>query len=219
MKKWFVSLVLCAVVGGASASAQAADLAQIQAQRDAGISQISSQVRDIEARYWADRVLRKQLTLSALEAKSAHWLGEKEENERLMALVRQWVQKGSVPPLTPQEVAQLEENRQQVRQYLNGTENPAARALAEKNRKITQIEQPVFDLEARYWAWRIAVVQDLTLDELYGYSENWVGEKAANRKLVMEVEKNIKEGNTAPLSKKEQKKLEANRQKVRQLLQ
>lgn len=201
-------------------SAYAADVQDIRQQRDAEISRITSQVRDIEARYWANSVEQNRVSLGELEQTAqTNWLGTLQERMQLMELIKQYLAKGSVPPLTADELAQLDENKQQVQAFLNdGRQNPAAAALAARNRRITQIKQPVFDLEARYWAWRVVQVKDVTMEELSAQAENWVGERSTNRRLMQAVEKNIKEGNTAALSKKEVKRLEEANRQVRNLL-
>ena len=74
--------------------------------------------------------------------------------------------------------------------------NPAAAALAHKNRQIRNVKEPVFELEARYWAYRVAKVKDITFEELEHNSHTWVGERSYNQKLMNKVAENLRTGNT-----------------------
>lgn len=216
MKKLVLVLCLCAVC--LPALAQREDAGKIRAERDAAISKISAEVRDIEARYWAGEVLEKRTSLGALEVNARRWLGERAENERLLDLTRQYVRQGKIPALSAQELDLLDENKRRVREFLNdGRQNPAAEALARRNREITQIKKPVAQIEARHWAWRIAVVKDVTFEELSANARQWVGERSANAALMDLVEENLKKGNTAPLSPQEEKRLEEANKQVRGL--
>lgn len=194
-------------------------LGDIKAQRDAKIDAIEAPVRDLQAREWAMQIQNKVTTLGELQAASQNWLGSKEANQAVIDLAKQYLATGKKITLTPEELDQLEENRRQVRAFLNnGRENPAAAALARKNRQIRQIKEPVFELEARYWAYRIAKVKDVTFDELSQNSHNWVGERSYNQKLMNKVEENLRTGNTKKLTKQEEALLEKTNKQLRQLL-
>lgn len=198
---------------------QKASLGDIKAQRDKKIDAITAPVRDLKARELAQQVQDKTITLGALQAASRDWLGSKEENQAVINLAKQYLATGKKITLTPEELDQLDENRRQVRAFLNnGRENPAAAALARKNRQIRQIKEPVFELEARYWAYRIAKVKDVTFDELSQNSHNWVGERSYNQKLMNKVEENLRTGNTKKLTKQEEALLEKTNKQLRQLL-
>ena len=200
-------------------AAQKPSLEDIKAQRDAKIDAIEAPVQDIAARYWARQVQDKIIMLGALEANARDWFGSEKANKALLDLIKKYVASGKKITLTPEELDQLEENRRQVRLFLNnGRENPAAAALARTNRQIRQIKEPVFELEARYWAYRVAKVQDVTFDELAKNSHTWYGERSYNQKLIDKVEENLRTGNTRQLTKKEEALLEKAHQQVRELL-
>ncbi len=216
MKKVLFSL-LCVCVLNTVSFAQRADLQKIREERDQKISEITAEVRDIEARYWAKSVINKTTTMGELENSSKNWLGAPQEHARLLGLIREYVANGNTH-ITAQEYELLDENRRRVREFLNnGKENPAARILAERNQEISRISQPVADIEARYWAWRIAKVKDITFEEFASNAQKWVGERGTNQLLIEKVEENLKSGNTAALTKKEQKKLEKSKQAVKKL--
>lgn len=196
------------------------DAAGIKQERDEKIAAITAKVRDIDARYWAARIRDGQLSLQTLRQESVHWLGTAQENEALLSLIEHYVQQRNFPRVSAEEMKKLDENKAEVRAFLNnGRENPAAVALAERNRQIRNIEEPVFDLEARYWAWRVAKVKDVSLEELKRNSASWVGETSYNLRLMEAVEKNIKNGNIKPLSKKEEKRLRQTKEQIRKLLE
>ncbi len=195
------------------------DLAEVRRQRDEGVSAISSQVRDIEARYWARSILEKRTMMGTVEKWDRNTIGTKQEHEALVSLIKEYVRKGEIPKITMEELEMLDENKRQIRLFLNnGRENPAAAALARKNRQITEIKEPVFDIEARYWAWRIQNDEDLTYEQLYGYSINWVGETARKERLMTAIKVYLDAGPVKPLTKKEAKALEEKSQQVRDLL-
>ena len=218
MRKFIVTVMLLGVLV-LCGQAATQDVAAAKLERDTKISAIAAQVRDIEARYWARQVQQGSIVMGTLETASKNWLGLPEENAKLIALVKKYANGPKVPALTSEEMDALDKNKQEVRKFLNnGRENPAAAKLAERNRQIRLLHEPVFELEARYWAWRIAVVKDTTLEELEEYSQNWVGERAYNAKLIEQIRKNLKSGNTKQLTQKEEKKLENMHAQVRKLL-
>lgn len=195
-------------------------LADIKAERDKKIDAITAPVRDLQARELAQQVQEKTIALTALQAASRDWLGSREQNQAVIELAKQYVATGKKITLTPEELDQLEENRRQVRAFLNnGRENPAAAALARKNRQVRNLKEPVFELEARYWAYRIAKVKDVTFEELERNVHSWAGERSYNQKLINQVAENLRTGNTKRLTKQEEKLLENTHKQVRRLLQ
>ena len=195
------------------------DLDAVKRERDRKISEIEAPVRDLDAREFARQVQQGIISMGELEQASSQWLGLPEENAALVALIRKYANGPKVPALTPEELDALDENKRQVQLFLNnGRKNPAAARLAAINRQITQLEKPVFELDARYWAWRVTKVKDTTLEELEEYSQNWYGERSYNRKLINKIRENINTGNTKPLTKKEEKKLDQVKAQVRALL-
>ena len=218
MRKFIISVILLSLVVPLTAAQgeltpktplppknSVSDLDKVKHERDAKISAISAKVQDIEARYYARQVQQGNLLMGTLEENAKSWLGLPEENERFVALVKQYADGPQVPALTPEEMEQLDENKREIRAFLNnGRENPAAAKLAERNRKIRELKEPVFELEARYWAWRVSKVKDTTIEELAAFSQNWIGERAYNQKLIAKIRENVQSGNTKQLTKKEE---------------
>ena len=83
---------------------------------------------------------------------------------------------------------------------------------------LAALTAPVFELEARYWAWRIAEVKDTTLEQLRSYSVQWVGEPAENARMILAIEENLKNGNTKRLSAAEMKKLRKTHEQIGKLI-
>ena len=217
-------LTVQAFAGGENPVSKAAmpartSLEDIKTERNLKIDAIMAPVQDVLARNMARQVQEGLVTLEALESDSRDWLGSAEQNQATVELVKQYLASGEKITLTPEELDRLDEAYRKTRAFLNnGRENPAAAALARKNRQIREIEEPVFELEARYWAYRIAKVKDITFEELKHNSQTWVGERSYNQKLMNKVEENLQTGNTKKLTKQEEKLLDKSKEKVRQLL-
>lgn len=87
------------------------------------------------------------------------------------------------------------------------------------NAKINALEQKTLDLDARYWAHRVAVdPKDITMEQLEENSKQWTGSKELNTQLIAKIKENIRTGNTAPLTEKERAKLTATSEKISDLL-
>ena len=204
---------------GSNCFPKESSLDDIKTERDKKIDAIISPVRDLRARELTRKVQDKVTTLESLEKASNNWLGSKEESQAVINLVKEYLSTGKKITLTPEELDKLDDNQRQVSTFLNnGLENPAAAALARKNRQIRKIKEPVFELEARYWAYRIDKVKDVTFEELTRYSHNWVGERSYNQKLINKIEENLRTGNTKELTKQENKLLEKTNKQIRKLL-
>lgn len=213
-----ILIVVMFLLAASSLMAQPVTQRNLKEERDAKIDAIEAPVRDIDARYWARAIKQGQVTYEEFAKNSRQTLGSDKAKQELLALIKQYVTSSEKIVITPEEMKQLDDSKRQVRAFLNGSENPAAQALARVNRQIREIEEPVFELDARYWAYRVAKVKDVTLEELKQYSQNWVGERDYNQKLIEKVEENLRTGNTQKLTKKEEKQLDEATQRVRDLL-
>lgn len=217
MKRILVGIVMF-LLAASSLMAQPVTQRNLKEERDAKIDAITAPVRDIEARYWAREVKEHRTDLVTLEQNAKQWLGSDNAKAEQLALIKHYATYAQPIVITPEEMKQLDDSKRQVRVFLNGSENPTAQALARVNRQIREIKEPVFELDARYWAYRVAKVKDVTFEELKQYSQNWVGEREYNQKLIEKVEENLQTGNTQKLTKKEEKQLEKATQRVRDLL-
>ena len=80
----------------------------------------------------------------------------------------------------------------------------------EIDRELCRLQEQTMDLDARYWAGRIAS-GEFSYEELEENSHHWVGDEECNRRLMEQIRKDLKEGNTAPLTAEEEERLEQNR--------
>ncbi|MBO4675805.1 MAG: hypothetical protein J5601_06970 [Elusimicrobiaceae bacterium] len=191
------------------------------AERREKITALEMKVIDIEARTWAFQIKNGSHTsLEDLKHLSKNWGTLQSYNDKLIALIEKYLGQKEIPFITPEEWERLEENKQAVQNLItNGRGNPAMEKINRMNKQITALQAPVFELDARHWAWRIAEKKDTTLEQLRSYSVQWVGEPAQNARLILAIEENLKKGNTKRLSKTEEKKLRERDEKIRKLLQ
>ena len=192
--------------------------ANAKSQLNASLDNITSKVRDISARELALNVKYKIITFEQLDKYSKGWLGSREENKALLDLAKKYVQEGKTISITPEEWAKLDENKTQVRAFLNdGKITDFDKQRIETNKKIVKIEKSVFEIEARAWANNIAE-KKTTFEELAKNSLSWSGDPAFNQKMINKIEENVKKGNTKKLNEKEKQRLNEAKQKIRELL-
>ena len=184
------------------------------------IAALQTEVIDIEARQWAFQIKNGGHTsLADLNHLSKNWGTPQSYNDKLIALIKKYLGQKEIPFITPEEWEQLEENKQAVQNLItNGRGNPAMEKIKKMDQKITALRKPVAELDARYWAWRIAEVKDTTLEQLRSYSVQWVGEPAENARMILAIEENLKNGNTKRLSAAEMKKLRKTHEQVGKLI-
>ena len=176
---------------------------------DAEIDILQLPVRDIRARELVLKIKYQRTSLEELKSSYKNWLGSDQENKAVVDLTEKYVKAGSTVTVTPEEWDRLEESNHKISLFLNGgREKPASENRFLKNRKITELSLPVFEIDARYWAWRIAEAKDVTFEQIAGSSLGWVGERSYNARLVSRIEENLKTGNTRKLTDLEQKKLD-----------
>jgi len=193
--------------------------ADLKQQRNAKIDAIMAPVRDIEARELALKVKNNQITFEKLEEFSKGWLGSAEENKAVIERAKKYVSDGKKISITPEEFRKLDESNKKIQTFLNDGKKTSVASKAEyRNSKVLKIQKPVFELEARYWANRVAEKKDVTFEELSKSSLNWIGSREYNQKLINKIEENIKKGNTKKLTDKEQKKLDEANEKISQLM-
>lgn len=100
---------------------------------------------------------------------------------------------------------------------------PSARELAMKEKEaiekqITPIQQRIFDIEARYWAYTIKEAKSLTIEELENYSLNWVGEPKQNQKLIGKIKELLKGDNLKPISSEEFAQMTSAKEEISNIL-
>ncbi|MBP5287857.1 MAG: hypothetical protein J6Z08_08175 [Elusimicrobiales bacterium] len=186
---------------------------------DAEIDILQLPVRDIRARELVLKIKYQRTSLEELKSSYKNWLGSDQENKAVVDLTEKYVKAGSTVTVTPEEWDRLEESNHKISVFLNGgREKPASENRFLKNRKITELSLPVFEIDARYWAWRIAEAKDVTFEQIAGSSLGWVGERSYNARLVSRIEENLKTGNTRKLTDLEQKKLDEVSAKISEIV-
>lgn len=183
------------------------------------VDAIKSEVRDIKARELALGIKAGKYTVKNLREESKNWTGTAKGNKELVDLAVKYSKSKKTVSISEEEWDKLDENNRKVRTFLNnGKETDGDKALLKRNKKIRKVQEEVFELDARYWANRVAVVKNVTMEDLSKSSLNWVGERSYNQKLINRISENIKTGNTAALTDKEMKKLDKANEKVRNIL-
>ncbi len=183
------------------------------------VDAIKSKVRDIKARELALGIKAGKYTVKNLREESKNWTGTAKGNKELVDLAVKYSKSKKTVSISEEEWDKLDENNRKVRTFLNnGKETDGDKALLKRNKKIRKVQEEVFELDARYWANRVAVVKNVTMEDLSKSSLNWVGERSYNQKLINRISENIKTGNTAALTDKEMKKLDKANEKVRNIL-
>ena len=185
------------------------------------IHALEMEVVDTAARQWAFQIKNGVSHTSLEDLKQT---AAKEENPRpyihkFLSLVEKYLGQKEIPFITPEEWEKFEENQQQIEKLRNnGQLNAAIEKRRKMDKKITALRKPIFELDARHWAWRIAEVKDTTLEQLRSYSVQWVGEGAENARLILAIEENLKNGNTKRPSDAEMKKLRKTHEQIRKLI-
>lgn len=75
------------------------------------------------------------------------------------------------------------------------------------NLRAQALEETIFDITARYWAWRVALERDITLNELENASKLWWSTPEFNEKIVEAAKENIVNDNTSGLNAEEKQKM------------
>ena len=209
-------LVLCiAVFATVELVAQGISADDLAAQRDQQIDAITAPVKDIDARYWANRVQRGDITLNELEQYSENWLGSEEANKQTIAQIKKYVEAGKPVSVTSQEKELLDATNEKVYSFLK---SPLGDIKAQRDAKIDAIAAPVQDIDARYWARRVTILKDVTLEELEKYSKQWIGSKQANEQLLTLIKQYVNSGKKIVLTPEELDQLEENNRQVRAFL-
>ena len=192
-----------------SASSKIADIKSLtKEEQDKYLDALVSPVRDINARNWALQVKYKITTIQSLSYSSVRWPGSRAENDALMDLIVDYVNKDAPIEVTPEEWDKLDESKRKVQIFLNGgKEVPAVERRRLRNKQITKILEPTFEIDAQYWAWRIAKEKDTTYDELFKNSFHWIGEMSRHARLLKRIKENLETGNTNKLTDEEYKRM------------
>lgn len=188
--------------------------------QNAAADAVHARVLNTEALSWAWSIRKaKTISYQDLENKSANWGRGQAVRGQLLTKVKEIINNGQVRRLTTGEESELNAARAEAKALVSGGSfeksagQPSARQAA-----INGAAREMLDVEAKYWAWRIAVIRDITFNELKGNSENWMRGAELNDELLAKVKVNLQSGETPALSKGEQAKLDAGRKRIKQLV-
>ncbi|MDR1123058.1 MAG: hypothetical protein LBL61_00220 [Elusimicrobiota bacterium] len=191
MRKIILILVVFAVCLANVAYAQRA----VSSEDIKKVVAIRMRVLDISARYWARRIMiTKDTTVAQLDDNSQDASEEETVyNEKFIRQIKENIKNGNYAPLTKEEEEKLNDARLEIRSIvMPGTADKALQA------ELT--DEYCLNLDARYWAWRVVVDDDTTVEELY---KNWGKSTPRNKKIIGLIKENIKNKNTKPLSETE----------------
>lgn len=203
MKKLMIMITLiCAAMSQAKAGAADA---------------VYSRVLDTEAMSWAWRIEKVQdMSYGDLRKMSANWGRGDELRGRLLSKVQEIINTGDARPLTSKEASALKSALAEAR----GTAGARAKGADQRSLKQAAIDcaaRGMLDAEAKYWAWRIAVRQDVTFDELKTNSDGWLRGAAVSAELLERVKTRLQSGETAELSAVERAQVELGNKKIKEI--
>lgn len=218
MKKLIIVVTL---LGIAAAQVKAQDTGARTGQAGAADA-VHARVLNVEAMSWAWRIEKAEnITYQTLEKQSANWGRGEAVRGQLLAKIKEIINSGRVRLLTAGEDAELEAAKAEVKTIASGGVPPAeksARRSAARQAAIDRAAREMLEPEAKYWAWRIAVVRDVTYDELQGHSEGWMRGVEVSGELLAKVKANLQSGDTPALNRTEQANLDACKKRIKQLV-
>ncbi|MDD5209452.1 MAG: hypothetical protein PHV36_08700 [Elusimicrobiales bacterium] len=218
MKKLIIVVTL---LGIAAAQVKAQDVAGQSGQAGAADA-VYARVVDAEAMSWAWRIERaKDMSYQNLVKVSANWGRGEAVRGQLLAKVKEIVNKGQLRRLTTREDSELDAAKAEARSILSGSRARSERSSGRRAPRQSAIDgtaREILEVEAKYWAWRIAVVRNITYNELKGHSEGWMRGVEVSDELLAKIRIKLQSGENQGLSGDEQAKFDAGNKKIKQLL-
>lgn len=192
----------------------------LQEKRDA-LDVIHLENLEVEALYWARRIaVVGDLTYGGLHANSERWIMGKEVRDKLFARMKEILDAGEARNLTDEERARYESGGDRRRMIL-GTytpKNPKQPRVSAEREAIDVISREIMDVEARYWAWRIAVVRDTDYNDLSAKSEGWIGKTETKKELFKKIQGLLDAGDTRPLTAEEKARFDEGKARKKAIL-
>lgn len=218
MKKLMIVVTL---LGLAAAQVKAQEVAARPAQAGAADA-VHARVLDAEALSWAWRIGKaKNMSYQDLEKNSAGWGRSEAVRGQLLAKVTEIINNGQVRRLTTREDSELDAAQAEVRAILSGRSARAEKSAGQRAARqtaINRVAREMLEVEAKYWAWRIAVVRNITYNELKGYSEGWMRGAEVGAELLAKVKEKLQSGENPALGRAEQANLDACKKRMKQIL-
>jgi hypothetical protein len=203
--------------------------APVKAQDDAGRSAqvgaadaVHARVLDVEAMSWAWRIEKgNSLSYAKLQKISANWGRGEAVRGQLLAKVKEIVNNRQVRRLTVKEEAELDAAKAEVRALLSGDRSVSEKSAVSRISRqgaIDKAARDILEVEAKHWAWRIAVVRNITFNELKAGSDGWMRGAEISEELLEKVKVRLQSEDIAPLNKTEQARLDAGMKKIKALV-
>lgn len=218
MKKLIIVVTL---LGIAAAQVKAQDAVGRPGQAGAADA-VYARVVDAEAISWAWRIEKaKDMSYQNLAKLSANWGRGEAVRGQLLARTKEIINKWQLRRLTTREDSELDAAKAEARAILSGSRarfEKSAGKRAVRQSAIDGTAREMIEVEAKYWAWRIAVVRNITYNELKGHSEGWMRGAEVSDELLAKVKVKLQSGENQGLSGDEQAKFDAGNKKIKQLL-
>lgn len=181
---------------------------------------VYARVLNTEAMAWAWSIQKaKNISYQDLEAKSAGWGRGEAVRGQLLAKVKDIIYNGQVRRLTTGEETELAAARTEARGLASGAgSEKSAGQRAARQAAVNGAAREMMKVEAKYWAWRIAVIRDVTFSELKANSEGWMRGAELTDELLAKVKVNLQSGETPELSKGEQATMDACKKRIKLLV-
>lgn len=181
---------------------------------------VYARVLNTEAMAWAWSIKKaKNISYQDLQNKSANWGRGEAVRGQLLVKVKDIIDNGQVRRLTTGEEAELAAAQAEARRLTSGagSEKSAGQRSA-RQAAINGAAREMLDVEAKYWAWRIAVIRDVTFNEIKAKSEGWMRGAELTDELLAKVKVNLQSGETHEPSKGEQATMDACKKRIKQLV-
>lgn len=226
MKKLLIALSLLIFSAPVFAAGQAAPGAAVpgktslQEKKDA-VDVIHLEILEVEALYWARRIaVAGDITYQGLYANSERWIMGKEMRDKLFARMKEILDTGEARKLTDEEYEKYDSGLDRIRMILGTYKPKTPQQLKVKadREAIDVIDREIMDVEARYWAWRIAVVKDTDYNDLAAKSERWIGKTETKKELFKKIQGLLDAGDARPLTDGEKTRYDDGKARIRAIL-
>jgi len=83
--------------------------------------------------------------------------------------------------------------------------------------RIDAVQNETLEVEALYWAYRVAILRDITYEALVSASKNWLMSEEPKTRLLSMVRRHLDNGTARELTPEERQRYQAGLRKVRQM--
>lgn len=192
----------------------------LQEKKDA-VDVIHLENLEVEALYWARRIaVVGDINYQGLYSNSERWVMGKEVRDKLFARMKEILDAGKARDLTDEELDRYDSGKDKIRMIL-GTytpKTPQQLKVKADREAIDAINREIMDVDARYWAWRIAVVNDTGYNDLAVKAERWIGKTETKKELFKKIQELLDSGDARPLTPEEKTRHDEGKARIRAIL-